>query len=78
MLAMTRMIVALATAGLLAGGYFVSQLRYMEYRSSGDPGGMIDYLMRLDESPIAVLSLILILGSIGLCCIPEKGEEVEP
>ena len=74
MLALARVIVALATTGLLVGGYFVSQTRYMTYRETGDTATMMDYLMRLDESPIPGLALVLILAAVILCCIPDQSE----
>lgn len=74
MLNQIRLVVTLAAVVLTAGGYFASQARYFSYQNTGDPSNMIDYLTKLDNSPVPLLSLILIVAAVVLCCIPEKTE----
>lgn len=75
MLTLARAVVTLTATGLLVGGYFVSQAQYIAYRDSGDPSGMVDYLMRLDQSPVPILALLIVLGCVVLCCLPDLTEE---
>jgi len=72
MIPILRLTLSLILTGLLIGGYAVSQIRYADYRESGDPAGMIDYLAKLDASPVPWLSLLLVVGIVLLAFVPDQ------
>lgn len=61
--------VASVTGLLLAGGYLASISAFFSR-------GTEAYSQRIDSSPVPMLALVLLLGTVVLAFIPEK-EEVE-
>ena len=60
-----RTAVGLAGALLLAGGYFASQWSYFA-------GTTATYVSRLDSSPVPVVALVVLVGSVVLAVLPDK------
>ena len=60
-----RMAVGTAGALLLAGGYFASQAAYF----FGDPAA---YIRALDQSSVPIVALVLLLGAVVLCLLPDE------
>lgn len=63
-----RLICAVSSALLLAGGYFASLVFYFQGRSP-------QYTQQMDESPIKYVCLVLFAAAVVLSFIPDK--EVE-
>ena len=65
-----RLICAVSSALLLAGGYFASLVFYFQQKSP-------QYTQFMDESPIKYVCLILFVAVIVLSFIPEKEVEAK-
>lgn len=67
MIGAVRLAVTICAAVLLAGGYVASQWAFF----MGDPAA---YVQRLDESPVPMISLAILIAAIVLCFVPDKAE----
>lgn len=61
-----RNLLSIIVVGLLALGYAASQLAALQ-------GSGASYAVKIDSPPIQMLSLAILLGSVLLAFIPDKG-----
>ena len=67
-MAIARLVVIGVSTLLLGAGYLVSQASYFS-------GTTQAYIEGLDASPVPLISLILLVCTVVLAFVPEKGEE---
>ncbi len=65
-----RLVVAGVTGVLLTGGYLASVSAYFNQDAAG-------YAARISSSPVPMLALVLLLGTVALAFVPSKETDDE-